>query len=48
MAGNLVGKRYECPSCGSVVICVKPGAGMLSCHGSPMDMQSAKPLPSSD
>lgn len=45
---NQVGKRYECESCGSQIICVKPGQGRFSCHGKPMGLLEAKPLPSSD
>jgi hypothetical protein len=45
---NQVGKRYTCAECGTQVICVKRGDGRFSCHGQPMDLQSAKPLPSSD
>ena len=45
---NQVGKRYTCAECGTQVICVKRGDGRFSCHGQPMELQSAKPLPSSD
>jgi hypothetical protein len=45
---NRPGKRYQCPTCGLVVMCVKGGAGWFRCHGNPMEQQSAKPLPSSD
>lgn len=47
MANNL-GKRYECADCGATVLVTKPGAGELSCHGQPMQIMQAKPLPSSD
>ena len=46
--GNQVGKRYECETCGTQIICVKKGDGHFECHGAPMPMQTAKPLPSSD
>ncbi len=45
---NKIGKRYTCEKCASEVICVKKGDGEFSCHGTPMTMVSAKPLPSSD
>lgn len=45
---NQVGKRYECPTCGLKVICVKPGDGTLRCHSEDMAMMESKPLPSSD
>jgi hypothetical protein len=45
---NLVGKRYKCETCGAELMCVKAGAGRFHCHGAPMGLQSAKPLPSSD
>ena len=45
---NQVGKRYRCGVCGSEVMCVKAGAGRFRCHSAPMDLLTAKPLPSSD
>lgn len=45
---NQVGKRYVCASCGSEIMCVKKGDGRFHCHGEPMDLLTAKPLPSSD
>jgi hypothetical protein len=45
---NQVGKRYRCGICGSEVMCVKPGAGRFHCHAAPMELLTAKPLPSSD
>jgi desulfoferrodoxin-like iron-binding protein len=45
---NQVGKRYRCEVCGTQVICVKRGEGRFSCHGQPMELESSKPLPSSD
>jgi len=45
---NQVGKRYACKICGSEVICVKSGAGRITCHESTMELRVAKPLPSSD
>jgi hypothetical protein len=45
---NLVGKRYRCPSCGTEIICVKGGPGRVACHGGPMELLAAKPLPATD
>jgi hypothetical protein len=45
---NQVGKRYQCASCGTQVICVRPGGGRFTCHDVPMELLTAKPLPSSD
>lgn len=45
---NKPGKRYTCATCGSVVMCTKGGAGRVACHGEPMGLNTARPLPSSD
>lgn len=45
---NQVGKRYHCGVCGSEVMCIKGGAGRFHCHSAPMELLTAKPLPSSD
>lgn len=45
---NQVGKRYTCADCGTVIMCVKKGEGRFQCHGADMELQVAKPLPSSD
>jgi hypothetical protein len=45
---NQVGKRYRCEQCNTQVICVKRGAGRFQCHGTDMELQTNKPLPSSD
>ena len=45
---NLLGKRYQCPECEATVLVTKAGDGELSCHGKPMEVATAKPLPSSD
>jgi Desulfoferrodoxin, N-terminal domain len=47
-SGNLVGKRYHCETCATEVICVKAGSGQIVCHGRPMDLLAAKPLPATD
>lgn len=45
---NQMGKRYECQQCGTVLMCIRSGAGRLTCHELPMTIQNTKPLPSSD
>ena len=46
--GNNLGKRYTCTECGAQVLVTKAGEGALECHGQPMEVMQAKPLPSSD
>ena len=44
----LLGKRYV-DAAGSIeVLCTKPGDGALALDGEPLEVKSAKPLPSSD
>lgn len=43
-----LGKRYLCDTCGTEVLCNKPGAGALECCNHEMKLKEAKPLPSSD
>jgi hypothetical protein len=45
---NLLGKRYHCAQCGAMVLCTKAGPGKVSCDSVPMDILTAKTLPSSD
>jgi len=45
---NQLGKRYTCASCEATVLVTKAGSGGLECHGVPMEVAQAKPLPSSD
>jgi hypothetical protein len=45
---NKAGKRYTCAECGTQIMCTKAGGGRFSCHGSAMELNTAKPLPSSD
>ncbi len=45
---NTLGKRYVCESCGTEVLCNKPGQGSIGCCGGEMKIKEAKPLPSSD
>ena len=43
-----LGKRYMCETCGTEVLCNKPGEGTLDCCDKEMPLKEAKPLPSSD
>lgn len=45
---NQLGKRYLCETCGTEVLCNKPGAGSVTCCDKDMKLKEAKPLPSSD
>jgi desulfoferrodoxin-like iron-binding protein len=47
-AAPQLGKRYRCQQCGTEVLCLKPGGGVLRCHGQPMTPLQLRPLPSSD
>ena len=44
----LLGKRYVDAEAQLELLCVKPGAGTLTCNGRPMLLKDAKPLPASD
>jgi hypothetical protein len=48
LMANLLGKRYQCSECEATVLVTKVGEGELACHGQPMEVAQAKPLPSSD
>ena len=43
-----LGKRYVCDSCGTEILCNKPGSGSIACCDHDMKVKEAKPLPSSD
>jgi len=43
-----LGKRYKCDQCGTEILCTKAGAGNPGCCGKDMELQTPKPLPSSD
>jgi hypothetical protein len=43
-----LGKRYTCAVCEAQVLVAKAGAAEPVCHGEPMSLAQAKPLPSSD
>lgn len=46
--GTQIGKRYVDADNTVEILVTKPGAGSLSLGGTPLDIKSAKPLPSSD
>jgi len=46
--GPLIGKRYVDEDSGLEVLCTRAGAGTLTVDGRPLEVQGAKPLPSSD
>ncbi len=43
-----LGKRYLCDTCGTEILCNKPGTGSITCCDHEMKVKEAKPLPSSD
>lgn len=45
---TLLGKRYECATCGTQALCTVPGSGELVCCEQPMAVMQPRPLPSSD
>ncbi len=44
----LLGKRYVDDDDSLELLCTKPGGGALAADGRPLQLKSAKPLPSSD
>ena len=47
MASQL-GKRYVCEVCGTELLCVKAGAGVMTCCDKEMQLQQPKTIASSD
>jgi hypothetical protein len=45
---NQLGKRLECPSCGSEVMCIKPGDGIIHCCDKEMTIKQPMALPTAD
>ncbi len=43
-----LGKRYRCEVCGTEVLCVKSGQGVLICCEKEMALQQPRTIPSSD
>jgi hypothetical protein len=46
--GTLIGKRYSDESGALEVLCTKAGTSSLSVGDTPLEIKTAKPLPSSD
>ena len=46
--GTQLGKRYLSAAVGLEVLCTKPGDGSPSIGDEPLELQGARPLPSSD
>lgn len=46
--GTVVGKRYVAPDLGLEIMCVRAGDGSVSLGDQPLELKSAKPLPTSD
>lgn len=43
-----LGRRYQCDTCGTMVLCTKAGEGFPNCCESEMVLQQPRKLPSSD
>jgi len=43
-----LGKRYRCEACGTEVLCLKAGEGVVTCCEQEMKVQEPRPIPSSD
>ena len=43
MASQL-GKRYKCEVCGTEILCIKAGAGPVTCCGKEVKSSEAKPI----
>ena len=45
---NQLGKRYQCKTCGTELICIEGGTGDFVCCDVPMIEFEIEPLPSGD
>jgi len=45
---NQLGKRFQCESCNTEVLCIKAGDGEVECCGKAMTLLQPKVLPSAD
>lgn len=43
-----LGKRYECPKCGTIILCTKASPSNPVCCDKEMELQKPKKKPSSD
>jgi len=45
---NQLGKRFQCETCGTEVLCIKAGEGAIVCCSKVMELMQPKVLPSAD
>lgn len=45
---NQLGKRFQCETCNTEVLCIKAGDGTVECCGKAMELMQPKVLPSAD
>jgi hypothetical protein len=45
---NQLGKRFQCETCNTEVLCIKAGDGEVMCCDGPMKLLQPKVLPSAD
>ncbi len=45
---NQLGKRFQCESCNTEVLCIKAGSGGIECCSKTMSLIQPKVLPSAD
>ncbi len=45
---NQLGKRFQCETCGTEILCIKAGEGAAECCSKPMELMQPKVLPSAD
>ncbi len=45
---NQLGKRFQCETCKTEVLCIKAGDGSVECCGVSMELMQPKVLPSAD
>ncbi len=45
---NQLGKRFQCETCGTEILCIKPGEGEIECCSVAMTLLQPKVLPSAD
>jgi hypothetical protein len=43
-----LGGRYTCTECGQQIVCLRPGAGTVTCCSKPVKKDDPRPLPSTD
>ena len=48
VVGSQLGKRYRCQTCGTEILCIKAGQGVVTCCEQEVQLQEPKAIPSSD